>query len=50
MQYGHPLAFLSKELGPKSRGLSTYERVYGHPFSSATTVTLSATGGVFHPY
>jgi hypothetical protein len=26
MQEGHPLAFLSKSLGPKSRGLSTYEK------------------------
>jgi hypothetical protein len=28
MQGGHPLAFLSKALGPKSRGLSTYEKEY----------------------
>lgn len=28
MQRGHPLAFLSKALGPKSRGLSTYEKEY----------------------
>jgi hypothetical protein len=28
MQDGHPLAFLSKALGPKSRGLSTYEKEY----------------------
>jgi hypothetical protein len=28
MQDGHPLAFLSKALGPKSRGLSAYEKVY----------------------
>eukprot|EP00267_Zea_mays_P041848 XP_020393779.1 uncharacterized protein LOC103628713 [Zea mays] len=28
MQHGHPLAFLSKALGPKSRGLSTYEKEY----------------------
>ena len=28
MQKGHPLAFLSKALGPKSRGLSTYEKEY----------------------
>jgi hypothetical protein len=28
MQEGHPLAFLSKSLGPKSRGLSTYENEY----------------------
>jgi hypothetical protein len=28
MQNGHPLAFLSKALGPKSRGLSTYEKEY----------------------
>jgi hypothetical protein len=26
MQGGHPIAFLSKALGPKSRGLSTYEK------------------------
>jgi hypothetical protein len=25
MQAGHPIAFMSKALGPKSRGLSTYE-------------------------
>ncbi|RLM68934.1 putative gag-pol polyprotein [Panicum miliaceum] len=28
MQKGHPLAYLSKPLGPKSRGLSTYEKEY----------------------
>jgi hypothetical protein len=28
MQEGHPLAYLSKALGPKSRGLSTYEKEY----------------------
>ena len=28
MQDGHPLAFLSKASGPKSRGLSTYEKEY----------------------
>ncbi|XP_066380414.1 uncharacterized protein [Miscanthus floridulus] len=28
MQDGHPLAYLSKSLGPKSRGLSTYEKEY----------------------
>jgi hypothetical protein len=28
MQRGHPLAFLSKALGPKSRGLSTYKKEY----------------------
>jgi hypothetical protein len=28
MQGGHPLAFLSKALGPRSQGLSTYEKEY----------------------
>ena len=28
MQGGHPLAFLSKALGPSSQGLSTYEKEY----------------------
>lgn len=28
LQDGHPLAFLSKALGPRSRGLSTYEKEY----------------------
>lgn len=28
MQDSHPLAFLSKALGPKSRGLSTYEKEF----------------------
>jgi ribonuclease HI len=28
MQGGHPLAFLSKALGPRSHGLSTYEKEY----------------------
>jgi len=28
MQDGHPLAYFSKALGPKSRGLSTYEKEY----------------------
>lgn len=28
MQKGHPLAFLSKALGPKNQGLSTYEKEY----------------------
>lgn len=27
-QDGHPLAFISKALGPKSQGLSTYEKEY----------------------
>ena len=28
LQNGHPLAFVSKSLGPKTRGLSTYEKEY----------------------
>lgn len=28
LQKGHPLAYLSKALGPRSRGLSTYEKEY----------------------
>lgn len=28
MQGGHPLAYLSKALGPRSQGLSTYEKEY----------------------
>jgi len=28
LQDGHPLAFVSKSLGPCSRGLSTYEKEY----------------------
>ncbi|WVZ95411.1 LOW QUALITY PROTEIN: hypothetical protein U9M48_041179 [Paspalum notatum var. saurae] len=28
LQQGHPLAYLSKALGPKSQGLSTYEKEY----------------------
>jgi len=28
MQAGHPLAFLSKALGPRSQGLSTNEKEY----------------------
>ena len=28
MQQGHPLAFVSKALGPKNRGLSVYEKEY----------------------
>jgi hypothetical protein len=28
MQQGHPLAFISKALGPKNKGLSTYEKEY----------------------
>jgi hypothetical protein len=28
MQDGHPITFLIKALGPKSRGLSTYEKEY----------------------
>lgn len=28
MQHGHPLAYLSKALGPRSQGLSTYEKEY----------------------
>lgn len=27
-QQGHPLAFISKALGPRNRGLSTYEKEY----------------------
>jgi hypothetical protein len=28
IQQGHPLAFISKALGPRNRGLSTYEKEY----------------------
>jgi hypothetical protein len=28
VQQGHPLAFLSRALGPKNQGLSTYEKEY----------------------
>jgi hypothetical protein len=28
MQDGHPLAYFSKALGPKTRGLSTYEKEF----------------------
>lgn len=28
MQKGHPLAFVSKALGPRNRGLSVYEKEY----------------------
>jgi hypothetical protein len=28
MQLGHPIAFISKALGPRSKGLSTYEKEY----------------------
>lgn len=28
LQQGHPLAFISKPLGPKTKGLSTYEKEY----------------------
>jgi hypothetical protein len=28
MQGKHPIAFISKSLGPKLRGLSTYEKEY----------------------
>jgi hypothetical protein len=28
LQEGHPLAYISKALGPKSQGLSTYEKEY----------------------
>ena len=28
MQEGHPLAYVSKALGPKNRGLSVYEKEY----------------------
>jgi hypothetical protein len=28
MQAGHPLAFISKALGPRTKGLSTYEKEY----------------------
>jgi hypothetical protein len=28
MQEGHPLAYISKALGPRTKGLSTYEKEY----------------------
>lgn len=28
IQEGHPIAYISKSLGPKNRGLSTYEKEY----------------------
>jgi hypothetical protein len=36
MQQGHPLAFLSRALGPKNQGLSTYEKEYMAILSSAS--------------
>jgi hypothetical protein len=30
MQEGHPISYLSKALRPKSRDLSTYERIHGY--------------------
>jgi hypothetical protein len=51
MQDGHPLTFFSKALGPKSRGLSIYEkRVHGHIISSTKMEILPATWGILYPH
>jgi hypothetical protein len=43
MQKDHPLAFVSKALGPRSKGLSTYEkRIYGHITSSPAVESILA--------
>lgn len=45
MQRGRPIAFLSKALGPKAHGLSTYEkRIHGNSGSYSAVTPISATG------
>jgi hypothetical protein len=45
MQCGHPLAFLSRALGSKNQGLSTYKkRILGYYPSSVTLAFLPAIG------
>jgi hypothetical protein len=46
MQDGHPLAFFSKALGPKSRGLSTYEKEF---FGCPSVAPLFTVPRVSHP-
>jgi hypothetical protein len=48
-QDGHPIAFISKALGPKSQGLSTYEK-YGNPYGFVSVACISSAQGVHHPY
>jgi hypothetical protein len=42
LQEGHPLAFVSKALGPRTRNLSTYDRVFGNLSRSGTMASLLA--------
>lgn len=42
LQNGHPLAFISKALGPRNLGLSAYERVPGDTFGCRAMAPLSA--------
>lgn len=50
MQKAHPLAFLSKALGPRNQGLSMYEKVYGHSDCSCSVAFLLAAHRVPHLY
>jgi len=40
-QDGHPLAYISCALGPKSKGSSTYERVYGSYHGCSAVASIS---------
>lgn len=43
-QQGHPIAFLSKPLGPRNSGLSTYEKIIlSNPYGSRAMEVLSPT-------
>jgi len=51
VQQGHPLAFISKALGPRTMGLSTYEKEYfGDPCGSRAVASLSSVWGILNLY
>jgi len=50
LQNGHPLAYVSKPLGAKNQGLSTYEKKSSHLDSSGSVVLLPTVGRVCHLY
>jgi hypothetical protein len=50
MQEGHPISFVSKALGPRLRGLSTYERICCYIVGYRTVEVLSAVSRVYYCY
>jgi hypothetical protein len=51
LQEGHPLAYVSKPLGPKTQGLSIYKkRISGNPNCNRAMAIVFAAGRVYYLY